>query len=273
MWCTGNSCLSHTAASVLAALSPTARHGAMPGPLVTATASISAKVTPASARARCTTEGSAAEWRCTATLGTIPPVASCESACPTTTLDSTCLHTRSEPVVMWPHDGRGLKTGWLRPQPVVPACVRARVRVRAGECGRGGGAQQTYRCSPPLQLCHHSWSRCPASPWSGGARRSRNEPGTICAPGCAHAVTFSAQAPRSLPLKGPAASDVSTAAAVELGCGIQAGHAPCCLGQCPMPHNAQHENTAMMIIHNPSSCWMFRSGLLLLLLKFHNGWE
>src|SRR5215467_4784895 len=60
-------------ASALPYTTPTSSAPTRPGPAVTATASIALQASPASARARSTTAGSAARWARLASSGTTPP--------------------------------------------------------------------------------------------------------------------------------------------------------------------------------------------------------
>src|SRR5256885_8090134 len=60
-------------ASAFAYTTPTSKAPTSPGPCVTATASTALHETPASARARSTTAGSAARWARLASSGTTPP--------------------------------------------------------------------------------------------------------------------------------------------------------------------------------------------------------
>ena len=66
-------------AKALAALTPTMSAPARPGPLVTAKASTSAKVTPASFKARCSVGTKASRWAREAISGMTPPKRMCSS--------------------------------------------------------------------------------------------------------------------------------------------------------------------------------------------------
>ena len=135
MWCTAPRGFPLTAASVFAAFRPTARQGGRPGPRVTATTSMSRIVHRASDSARTTTPGSRAEWRCVATLGTMPPIGSWCAACPAMTLDRISLRRR-----------RRSEQGHTRGKPRAPRTGRWSLRQRR---------------------CRRSWSRWPAP--RGGA--------------------------------------------------------------------------------------------------------
>ncbi len=94
-WWTGTRGLPRDHERAFAKDSPTSRAPARPGPWVTATASRSARVAPASRSARSTTGTIASAWARHASSGTMPPYCSCSSAWLATTSESTSRSPRS----------------------------------------------------------------------------------------------------------------------------------------------------------------------------------